>query len=474
MRMLCTLRTRASAGGLLAIIIGLTASFPVIAFTVGEFHVIVIQNVPVLSVHDTPNHEEITRDALNPSAFSIELTSHLRVSFTQPAREEIVHQNALTDSKYWNIPKVHFDADSFVEANAWLVGLRHAIVENAQQKTEPSAQFAREQLGMALHTVQDFYAHSTWVESQQPGIAPLGRLALSVPNFGKSPEAIGSTCNEDGPIAGLVAGSPLISGHFNIEQAIIGNNDWATTVPYPSGEQEKCIHGGSNADVNNPRTGAGLNKDSSDREGPLHRFTAAKTLATQATQQYVLDIISDLGNDDSAKLGLLGQRAWAVLGQRSWAALSAGGDHTCALTTAGGVKCWGNGTHGQLGNGGHNDGYVPVAVVGLTSGVAALSAGDTHTCALTTAGGVKCWGYGNFGQLGNGSYHSYSSVPVAVVGLSRGVAAVSAGGDHTCALTTAGGVKCWGYGRLGQLGNGSNKGSSVPVDGPVVETEGGN
>ena len=113
-----------------------------------------------------------------------------------------------------------------------------------------------------------------------------------------------------------------------------------------------------------------------------------------------------------------------------------------------------------------------------------VSNGSSY-CALRTSGGVDCWGYGRYGQLGNGQFY-ISAKPVAVVSTSgsgtlSGVASLTGEGNGNgsgssyCALLTSGGVDCWGWGPYGELGNGKfytsgNSGSAIPV--AVVSTSG--
>ncbi len=162
--------------------------------------------------------------------------------------------------------------------------------------------------------------------------------------------------------------------------------------------------------------------------------------------------------------------------------VSVGGSTACAVTTTGGVDCWGNNGSGQLGNGTTNDSSSPSPVV-TAPGVAldnvfAVSVANDFACAVTTNGAVYCWGDDSYGELGDNwnSGEGYfecgvsdmplppfrcSKYAVPVAGLGSGVVSVSVGGAAACALTTSGAVLCWGDDSLGQLGDGQALSSSV-------------
>ncbi|MEX1254352.1 MAG: flexitail domain-containing putative surface protein [Dehalococcoidia bacterium] len=151
------------------------------------------------------------------------------------------------------------------------------------------------------------------------------------------------------------------------------------------------------------------------------------------------------------------------------AAIGAGGDQSCAVRSNGGVRCWGFNRYGQLGTGTTTMSASPLDVSGLGSGVASVAAGFAHTCARTTAGGAKCWGRNDLGQLGATSSDTCqalacSTTPIDVTGLSTGVQALALGDSHTCALISGGTVKCWGSNNAGQLGDGTQTQRPTPVD----------
>ena len=143
-------------------------------------------------------------------------------------------------------------------------------------------------------------------------------------------------------------------------------------------------------------------------------------------------------------------------------AVSAGSRHTCALTSEGGVRCWGANGSGQLGDSSRKDRTQPVDVKGLVGDAVAVSAGAYHTCALDASGRVACWGLNLYGQLGDGTLSDHA-VAVPVRGLPAKVVAISAGGGQTCALTQAGEVRCWGKNGYGQLGDGTGRQRTRPV-----------
>lgn len=140
--------------------------------------------------------------------------------------------------------------------------------------------------------------------------------------------------------------------------------------------------------------------------------------------------------------------------------VSAGGSHSCAVTEAATVRCWGYNAYGQLGDGTNSDRTTPVKVNGL-SGVAAVSAGGMQTCALMEDHTVRCWGAGDGGALGYGGTQNQST-PVTVPGLTD-VVQVDAGPQETCARTGAGDLWCWGFNFNGEVGNGTTETQFSPV-----------
>ena len=175
------------------------------------------------------------------------------------------------------------------------------------------------------------------------------------------------------------------------------------------------------------------------------------------------DSYGALGN--GMPLGSLGSPTSVDLGTgRTAVAVSAGYLHTCAILDNGDLKCWGSDNNGQLGDGGtiSSNAYTSApssTAIDLGTGrtAVAVSAGREHTCAILDNGDLKCWGDDSKGQLGDGGTNTDTSAPSSTaidLGTGRTAVAVDAGNTHTCAILDNGEAKCWGSDSSGQLGDG--------------------
>jgi cysteine-rich repeat protein len=191
--------------------------------------------------------------------------------------------------------------------------------------------------------------------------------------------------------------------------------------------------------------------------------------------------------------------------------ISAGYSHTCVVLSDGTARCWGENWYGQLGDGTNTSSIFPVTVSDLTSAVSIATGGgrkckgcgETHnSCALLSDGTARCWGTddGNVPVPVSGLTSAvaitvglettcaalsdstawcwgleYGHVPAVVSDL-KGVVTISTAGyyytmdgefwdirRHTCAVLSDGTTRCWGDSFLGELGNGTNEPSGVPV-----------
>jgi len=138
--------------------------------------------------------------------------------------------------------------------------------------------------------------------------------------------------------------------------------------------------------------------------------------------------------------------------------LATNGSVACVILRDSSVTCWGYGPYGELGNGLTTTGSAtPLPVPGL-SGAVQIAVNGAHVCALLSTGGIACWGNNSAGQLGDGTTTS-NGMPVMVMGISN-AKAISLGGNHSCALLGDGSVSCWGTNGSGQLG----QPASVPYE----------
>src|SRR5262249_13565716 len=139
-------------------------------------------------------------------------------------------------------------------------------------------------------------------------------------------------------------------------------------------------------------------------------------------------------------------------------AVAVGFYHTCAAMTEGGIRCWGSNDHGQLGDGTTADRAMAASSPTLFAGtpIKAIAPGYVHTCVLTAAGAVYCWGDDQDGQIGDGQLTpELRLTPGPAVPIGAPATALVTQESANCALTLEGDVQCWGANYYGQLGDGT-------------------
>jgi len=146
----------------------------------------------------------------------------------------------------------------------------------------------------------------------------------------------------------------------------------------------------------------------------------------------------------------------------TFASVETGASHACGLTAAGAAYCWGDNSEGQLGDGSTTNRLTPIAVAMPTAVVfQSLAVSFFHTCGLTTAGAVYCWGYNGAGDLGDGTTTD-RWIPTLVPGAPT-FTSLTTMYLHTCGLTATGQPYCWGDNRYGQIGDGTTESRWTPT-----------
>ncbi|MFV8257430.1 hypothetical protein ACNQKP_06480 [Bdellovibrio bacteriovorus] len=150
--------------------------------------------------------------------------------------------------------------------------------------------------------------------------------------------------------------------------------------------------------------------------------------------------------------------------------------HYCALSEVGAVYCWGLNSAGQIGNNTTTGERVltpyqipttyPNATAGLPGNIKDISSGYNHSCAVTSSGGVLCWGNNGGGESGHANINVSYAYPTAVPNLTSGVESIYTGISNTCAVkanATTKEIYCWGYNANGIIGAGVAIGNATHV-----------
>ena len=273
-------------------------------------------------LRDNPNPDPTVDSTGGIDALSTLTPRNLITAYYGTAGERVrAYQHAVGDIRSGNskvdiskaerkLALAHFDSEQFQAGQNRLIDFKELSIKAIQSNRFTSA---RKLAGRALHTLQDFYSHSNWVEmgmndpysvlgkrGQKPdNVAPLAMRTCS------DCERTLSTCNNN-ILANINQRRILTSGYYSGQV-----DDGGRRIAKASG---KCSHGGVlDSSRNQPATG-GINKDSTSSFWSPHHYNHDKAvdIATKASVDFLQNIRSQV-NDDSKYAAFLGLKLQAAM-----------------------------------------------------------------------------------------------------------------------------------------------------------------
>jgi len=244
--------------------------------------------------------------------------------------------------------------------------------------------------------------------------------------------------------AALGSGAVAIVAASDAQTCALMNDDTVRCWGYNHYGQ---LGNGTTIDSGSPVTVAGISNVLAVGSGANH---SCAVLDDGSVKCWGFNNSGQLGNDSTAD----SLSPVAVADITDAVDVRGGYAHSCALLASGSIRCWGSNFFGQLGDGSETDSSVPALPVSGISTAVALSVGTYNDCAIIKGGTVRCWGENSYGQLGNGAQSDREPIPVAVSTISTAVK-IAAGYGTSCAVLSDGTIQCWGYNDYGQAGIGA-------------------